>query len=593
MSHFSARNVSVTFGRHMALDDVSIELERGSVHAVIGGDGAGKSTLLEILAGLDVGQTGEVRIPEPQGIGFVPSAGGVFADLTVDENLSFVAAAYGLHGWERRASMLLERAAIDSFGHQVAARLSGGQRRKLSACLALLHEPDLLVLDEVTTGVDPVSRMELWRLIAGSAADGAAVVVATTYLDEAERMASALLLDCGRTLATGDPAEIIASTNGRVETVERPIDRATAWRSGRVWRQWSSEPPAGGRGGVVRLEDAAIIRELEAEADTTTSAGVDHGSTVPVDVSVEDRVRSGLPVEARGVSKSFGNFAAVTDLDLRVAPGEIVGLLGANGAGKTTMIKMLLGLLLPTEGAIRLFGEPASREQRRRIGYVPQNLGLYRDLTERENLEFRAEVFGVGHATGRSDGNGSSRSLPIGSVLDRSASDGRPVGDQALGVQRQIAFAVATQHQPDLLVLDEPTSGVSPLARSRLWDRIHEHADAGVAVLVSTHYMDEAAQADRLLVMSDGRLAASGTVDEVVGGRHVVEVSADDWIVAFNALDRPGRRLRLSGRTIRILGEELDDLRHELDELGVDAQVRLVDASLEEVLIGLDGAERR
>jgi ABC-type multidrug transport system ATPase subunit len=274
---------------------------------------------------------------------------------------------------------------------------------------------------------------------------------------------------------------------------------------------------------------------------------------------------------ARAVSKTFGSFTAVDDMSLDVAPGEIVGLLGANGAGKTTLIKMLLGLLTPTSGTISMFGEPLGRRQRRRVGYVPQNLGLYADLTAAENLHFRAAAFGV--------------STPD---ADQDDEYGSLIADHPLGLQRRTAFRAATQHRPEVLILDEPTSGVSPLSRSRLWDLIHQQADDGVGVLVSTHYMDEAEQTDRLVIMSRGRLVAAGTANEVIGARTTVEVSADRWADAFETLDRPGRLLRLAGRRVRVRGQSRDCVLAELEEAGIAAEAEVVAATLEEVLIELD-----
>ena len=273
------------------------------------------------------------------------------------------------------------------------------------------------------------------------------------------------------------------------------------------------------------------------------------------------------PVAARAVTRTFGRFVAVDSVDLDVAAGEVVGLVGANGAGKTTLIRMLLGLLAPTSGQIRLFGGPQTRAQRRRVGYVAQNLGLYRDLTVRENLEFRAETFGAPVAT-------------------QSFSEGL-VGDLSLGVQRRAAFVAATQHAPELLILDEPTSGVSPLSRAGLWDMIRARAEEGAAILVSTHYMDEAEQADRLVLMSQGRVAAQGSLEDIIGDRTTVEVVADRWEDAFMALDRSGRRLALAGRTVRVLAEPIALVERELAEAGVHARVASAPATLDETMVML------
>jgi ABC-2 type transport system ATP-binding protein len=267
---------------------------------------------------------------------------------------------------------------------------------------------------------------------------------------------------------------------------------------------------------------------------------------------------------ARGVTRRFGAFVAVDDVDLHVGAGEVVGLLGANGAGKTTLIRMLLGLLGPSAGEVTLLGGPPSRQTRRRLGYVPQNLGLYEDLTPSENLEFARAAFG--HAGGH----------PVD--VPRRAET--PVGRLPLGVQRRVAFQEALDHQPDLLVLDEPTSGVAPLARARLWETIHAAADRGVGVLVTTHHMDEAAECDRLVVMAAGRVVAAGTVDEIIGGTTVIRVDSEAWAAAFAAIDRAGMRAALIGRGLRVPGAA----RHEVEQaLGdVPAQVTEATATLEE-----------
>jgi ABC-2 type transport system ATP-binding protein/ribosome-dependent ATPase len=274
--------------------------------------------------------------------------------------------------------------------------------------------------------------------------------------------------------------------------------------------------------------------------------------------------------QTAGVSRRFAHLLAVDGVDLRVDPREVVGLLGANGAGKTTVIRLLLGLLPPTDGAVRLFGRSPSRETRRRIGYVPQGLGLYDDLTPDENLGFAHAVFG-----------GEAGILP---PTIRPYAD-VPVGRLSLGVQRRVAFAQALAHRPDLLVLDEPTSGVDPLARARLWETIREAADAGAGALVTTHHMEEAEECDRLVVMAEGRVVADGTVAQIVGDTRVSVVRTDEWERAFEALETYGMSAALVGRTLRVPGVDPAEVARALGD--VPAEVDEAAATLEERFLQL------
>lgn len=253
--------LTVRLGGSVVLDGIDLDLQPGRVHAVVGGDGAGKSTLLRVIAGLALDHDGVVVLPPAERIGYVPAAGGIFGDLTVDENLEFTAQVYRVPDWRDRAGNLKNRAGLERFGDHLAGRLSGGQARKLAGSMAMLHEPELLILDEVTTGVDPVSRMDLWHLVASAAASGAAVLAASTYLDEAERSESVLLLHRGRVLGSGTPDEIISQIPGSVEECDSPTDVSRAWRRGRTWRQWN---PGAAPDPIhhATLEDAAIVLEM-------------------------------------------------------------------------------------------------------------------------------------------------------------------------------------------------------------------------------------------------------------------------------------------------------------------------------------------
>jgi ABC-2 type transport system ATP-binding protein/ribosome-dependent ATPase len=280
--------------------------------------------------------------------------------------------------------------------------------------------------------------------------------------------------------------------------------------------------------------------------------------------------------ETSGVTRHFGTFTAVSDVTMSVAAGEIVGLIGANGAGKTTLIRMLLGLLPASEGRVALFGQMPSRATRRRLGYVPQSLGLYTDLTVTENLRFIAQAFG---------------STPPARLPDELAEiQDRLVGDIGLGLQRQLAFVAALSHGPSLLVLDEPTSGVDPLARSRLWDTIHEQADRGTGVLVTTHYMQEADQCDRLVIMVAGHVAAAGTVSDIIGGRTAVQVETDSWEQAFTTLSEARLPVLLAGRSVRVTDTSPAEVEQTLKTAGLSTRITTVPSTLDETLITLSQA---
>jgi ABC-2 type transport system ATP-binding protein/ribosome-dependent ATPase len=274
----------------------------------------------------------------------------------------------------------------------------------------------------------------------------------------------------------------------------------------------------------------------------------------------------------RAVTRLFGRFTAVEGVDLTIAPGEVVGLLGANGAGKTTLIRLLLGLLRPTAGHVELFGRAPSRATRGRIGYVPQGLGLWEDLTAAENLAFLAQAFGR---------------TPPPLEPDLAAVAGTLVRDLPLGLRRRLAFAAALAHEPDLLVLDEPTSGVDAAARARLWDTIHAAARAGSGVLVTTHHMEEAGECDRLVVMAAGRVVADGVLAAIIGERVAVVVEADRWEAAFAALEDAGFSAALVGGTLRVPDGDIAGVQEALAARGVVAGVRVVPATFEETFVAL------
>ncbi len=588
------QSTSLSFGQNVALSDFSLQALPGTVTVVLGGDGAGKTSALRSLVGLVPLDRGKAVRPPKAAIGYVPAIGGVYPDLTVSENLEFSMTAYkvDLPQFGDRIAVILNRIGLSGVSTRLAGQLSGGMKRKLAVGVALVHRPSLLVLDEPTTGVDPLSRFELWRLLAAEAASGVAVVVSTTYVNEAMHGSRVHLIHRGRTILTGSPAEVITSIAGRLGEVPAGSvpdgageGRLPTWPRGKVWSVWSPSDllPVGSEPREPDLYDSTIVAELVAEGvDNDRTGGT---STLTLEDWVEElpgprpsrepvserrKTFGGEPILAEAVSLTvrFGATVAVSGAVLTVRRGEIVGLLGANGAGKTTLLHALLGLIGPSEGSARLFGSAPSPTARRRLGYVPQTMGLYSDMTVQENWDFTTSAFRIVRK--------------LDAELTRYA--GQPVGDLPLGIQRKGAFAIAFSHRPELLILDEPTSGVSPLGAARLWGDIKKAAAEAVGVLVTTHNMEEAEQCDRLVIMADGIIVVEGTAEAITRGHQVTEVNTLQWEEAFTLLTEAGYPAQVQGATIRVAGAE-DKVKAILANSPLATQTRRVAASLEEVFL--------
>lgn len=581
--------VSVHFRGKPALKRLSGDFESGTVTALIGADGAGKSTVLRLLAGRVRPSAGTmVGIPPLRNqIGYQPADSGVWQNLSVQENLEFVASAYGMSAEQgrSRADFLLRIAGLERVTDRLAGHLSGGMRQKLGVVLATLHRPQLVLLDEPTTGVDPISRAELWSLIAGAAAEGATVVFATTYLDEAERANKLFLLGDGELLASGTPDQVIADTPGIVwqaplslESASEQLLSPAGWRKADTIYRWTPPGDSGPDGfepAPGELENTSIALLLN-QGDTAVISQPAHSPRTKGPGAVRRNssqigITQEVLVQARGVCRNFASFEALKDVSLEVKQGEIVGLIGGNGAGKTTLMRILLGLDTPTGGTTSLFGAAPSMVGRRRIGYVAQGLGLYPSLSALENLEFSAAVQGA--------------SIPAEAKEFARSFGHHPVSTLPLGARRVLAYLAASVHNPGLLVLDEPTSGMDSLTRADLWCRLRSRADQGTGVLVTTHYMQEAAQCDRLLILADGEIVTRGTVDEISGRHRCLRVETSRWKEAFEILRGNGVPVLLHGRSLRLPGTEADHVQKLLVALGDDVTISTTSATLEEAML--------
>jgi ribosome-dependent ATPase len=482
------------YGRVEALSDICVDLPSGRMVGLVGPDGVGKSTLLGLIAGAKQIQEGAVEVlagdmasarhrasvcPRiaymPQGLGK-----NLYPDLSVRENVDFFARLFGQARAERRVRIreLLQATGLTAFSRRAARQLSGGMRQKLGLCCALIHDPDLLVLDEPTTGVDPLSRRQFWELIDRMRLRRPAmsVIVATSYMEEAERFDWLLFMHAGKVIATGSPASI--KDNLGVESIEK-----------------------------------AFVRLLPgAERD-----GLDSLAIPPRENAGSDPV-----IVARDLTCRFGDFTAVDGVSFDIERGEIFGFVGSNGCGKTTTMKMLTGLQPASAGAAFLFGRPIDARDpaaRMRVGYMSQSFSLYAELTVRQNLDLHARLFHIPRAKAQGRIAALVRRFRLEPHLDDLAAD------LPLGIRQRLSLAVAIVHEPDLLILDEPTSGVDPVARDIFWQILIELSrQQGVTIFVSTHFMNEAARCDRVALMDAGKVLATAAPAELVRDRHAASL---------------------------------------------------------------------
>jgi ABC-2 type transport system ATP-binding protein len=531
-----------------ALDDVSLEVPTGTLTALVGPDGAGKTTLLRLMAGLMRADEGELRVlgidvsADPQSvqdrISYMPQRFGLYDDLSVQENLDLYADLHGVPRDKRREryARLMEMTDLGRFTDRPAGKLSGGMKQKLGLACTLVRSPDLLLLDEPTVGVDPLSRRELWQIVQQLVdEEKLSVIVSTAYLDEAERCSHVFVLRGGKLLAQGAPGELRDRAQGLCFVATPPDGEPPRLLQARLLDARQEIVDAVPQGGEVRF-----IRRKEAD-DARLGALLEGAHAEPVAPRLEDgfmtllraqppagkeaspaatlaasRPPPGQPgevvIEVKDLVRRFGDFVAVASTSFSVRRGEIFGLLGPNGAGKTTTFRMLCGLLPASGGQLRVAGvdlRHARAQARQRIGYVSQKFALYGNLTVRENLSFFGGAYGLRGARLRERMDTVLRQFDLAHALDE------PSGQLPGGYRQRLAMATGLLHEPEILFLDEPTSGADPLARREFWRRITALSEGGTTVVITTHFMEEAEYCDRIVIQDAGKVLAIGTPQEV------------------------------------------------------------------------------
>jgi ABC-2 type transport system ATP-binding protein len=522
-----------------ALKQVQFCMRTGSFLGLVGPDGAGKTTLLRILAGLMQPTEGTVRVlgKDPystdvrKDIGYMPQKFGLYEDLTVIENLSLNAELRGISGQERldMFQKLLEFTDLERFRKRRSGALSGGMKQKLGLACALLAKPKVLLLDEPGVGVDPIARRDLWRMVQELVEDGMSVVWSTAYLDEAERCADVILLNDGEILFKGKPSSLTQRLDSRAIKIRRKNGSGKR----KLLTRLLDRPEVSD--GVIEGDDVRIIlREkndiisIQSELPQETSVihveprfedafvdllgGGPGGTSVAAEHMTPKYSNSSVVIEAIQLTKQYGDFYATKDVNFKVHHGEIFGLLGSNGAGKSTTFKMMCGLSVPTSGEALVSGislKNSGSEARKKIGYMAQKFSLYGNLSVADNLSFFSGAYGLKGKDKRERIQLMTDIFGFGHHLKNSP-DSLP-----LGYKQRLALACAIMHEPDILFLDEPTSGVDPVTRREFWTHIYGLTAKGVTVMVTTHFMDEAEYCDRIAMMDRGQIISLGSPDNL------------------------------------------------------------------------------
>jgi ABC-2 type transport system ATP-binding protein len=594
------------YGSLEAVRGINFEVRPREIFGLIGPDGAGKTSTFQILAGVMEATSGTTNIfgrPAREmrsQTGYLTQTFSLYPDLTVAENIRYSGDLRRIPPQDilDRGNQYLRMFDMFRFSNRLAGKLSGGMKQKLSLVCALVPQPRVLLLDEPTTGVDPVSRREFWDVLAHLSAGGLTILVATPYLDEAERCHRIAFMHQGHILEIGTPRELCASLGAeRIELRTADlrktesilshlsgshVDILDVQRFGDRLDLLAPDPelvqPQVRKG----LEDADVaIEEMRVDHPTLENAFVAKLRVLGKSIAAAEfparldhsYLRDEIAIGATKLTRKFGDFTAVHNVSLQIRNGEVYGLLGANGAGKTTTIRMLCGLLEPTGGTMELagaLGDLRTESVRKRIGYMSQKFSLYDDLTIRENLDFFAGVYGV---------PAEQRAEKIRWVISFSGLEGKQdqiTGSLPGGWKQRVAFGAAIMHEPDILFLDEPTSGVDPLARRAFWTLINRLADTGAAILVTTHYLEEAEQCNRLGMMVAGELVAEGTPTGIKAQQsgHLLQFIIDQPQRAADLLKGQAESWRVS-----LFGERLHLITEEAPALAIQQTTRKLEAN--------------
>jgi ABC-2 type transport system ATP-binding protein len=620
-----AASLAKSYGSLKAIDEISFEVHPGEIFGLIGADGAGKTTTFKIIGGVLAHGSGVIRVlgttPRDAGprVGYLTQPFSLYQDMSVDENLEY---AGGLRqvapaDFAERRQRYFKLFDLDRFTDRLAGRLSGGMKQKLALTSALIADPALLLLDEPTTGVDPVTRRDFWDALTSLATVGMTIIVATPYLDEAERCHRVALMERGKIYDIDTPARFRSKMGlTRLEVEVEPLAQAEevlkespeaedVQRFGDRLDVMAANPDAAEADLRQRAKSNSMrVKEIRRAQPTLENAFVSQlrkmrgtQAVPPFPHPSPALKKNDVVIGAKDLNKRFGSFQAVKNFQLEIRNGEIYGLLGANGAGKTTSIKIICGLIDPTSGSVTLLGKSKglrAASVRSRIGYMSQKFTLYDDLTIGENLDFYARLYGVDESVREERKKWVLETAELGGeakMITKSLPG---------GWKQRVAFGAAVMHEPEAIFLDEPTSGVDPLARRMMWRVINELADRGAGILVVTHYLEEAEQCNRIGFMVAGEVIAEGSPSEVKANMKgsLSEIETDQPNKALAALKKKfgASRVSLFGDKLHFVAEneaQVKEARAELETAGVKVQAwNPARFSLEDVFISLIESRR-